>query len=80
MNGSGITYEDVIAANVRNQKNKEIENLKQEVERLNNIIKEVKEYITYARTPRTIYESGYGEGTCVEICMEHLLEILGEGE
>ena len=40
------------------------------------IIKEVREYITYARTPRTIYESGYGKGTCVEICMEHLLEIL----
>ena len=38
MNDSGITYEDVIAANVRNQKNKEIE-------RLNNIIKEVREYI-----------------------------------
>ena len=45
MNGSGITYEDVIAANVRNQKDKEIENLKQEIERLNNIIKEVREYI-----------------------------------
>ena len=45
MNGSGITYEDVIAANVRNQKNKEIENLKQEIERLNNIIEEVREYI-----------------------------------
>ena len=51
-----------------------------EIERLNNIIKEIREYITYARTPRTIYESGYGKGTCVEICMEHLLEILGEGE
>ena len=40
MNGSGITYEDVIAANVRNQKDKEIENLKQEVERLKNINEE----------------------------------------
>ena len=38
MNGSGISYEDVITANVRNQKDKEIENLKQEIERLNNII------------------------------------------
>ena len=45
MNGSGITYEDVIAANVRNQKNKEIENLKQEAERLNNIINKAIEYI-----------------------------------
>ena len=34
------------------------------------------EYITYARTPREIYESGYGKGTCVEICMEHLQDIL----
>ena len=57
-----------------------LEEKDKEIERLNNIIKEVKEYITYARTPRTIYESGYGKGTCVEICMEHLLEILGEGE
>ena len=40
MNGSGICYEDVIAANVRNQKDKEIENLKQEVERLKNINEE----------------------------------------
>lgn len=50
--------------------------LDREIERLHSIIKEVREYITYARTPRTIYESGYGKGTCVEICMEHLLEIL----
>lgn len=57
-----------------------IEELVKEIERLENIIKEVREYITYARTPRTIYESGYGKGTCVEICMEHLLEILNEGE
>lgn len=42
MNGSGISYEDVITANVRNQKkNKEIENLKQETERLN---KQIEEY------------------------------------
>ena len=54
--------------------------LRKELQQKENIIKEVKEYITYARTPRTIYESGYGKGTCVEICMEHLLEILGEGE
>lgn len=40
MNGSGISYEDVIAANVRNQKDKEIENLKQEIERLKNINEE----------------------------------------
>ena len=59
---------------------KDIKLVLEEIERLNNIIKEAKEYITYARTPRTIYESGYGKGTCVEICMEHLLEILGEGE
>lgn len=52
----------------------------EEIERLHSIIKEVREYITYARTPRTIYESGYGKGTCVEICMEHLLEILDKGE
>ena len=45
MNGSGITYEDVIAANVRNQKNKEIENLKQEVERLKNGCKELEQQI-----------------------------------
>ena len=45
MNGSGITYEDVIAANVRNQKNKEIENLKQEIERLNNIINELEKWL-----------------------------------
>lgn len=53
----------------------DIKNLELEI-----IIKEVREYITYARTPRTIYESGYGKGTCVEICMEHLLEILDKGE
>ena len=57
-----------------------IEQQRQEIKRLENIIKEVREYITYARTPRTIYESGYGKGTCVEICMEHLLEILDKGE
>lgn len=55
---------------------KENKELYKEIERLKNIIKEAREYITYARTPRTIYESGYGKGTCVEICMEHLLEIL----
>ena len=59
MNGSGITYEDVIAANVRNQKDKEIERLKdlcdkyeeehkttfEEWKKAINIIKEVREYI-----------------------------------
>ena len=68
MNGSGITYEDVIAANVRNQKNKEIENLKQEIERLNNIIKEVRKYI------ETLNEYGIGKNAKKE-----LLEILDKG-
>ena len=53
-----------------------LESAENKLEKRDNIIKEVREYITYARTPRTIYESGYGKGTCVEICMEHLLEIL----
>ena len=59
MNGSGITYEDVIAANVRNQKDKEIERLKNineehrilngklrvENNRLNNIINELEKWL-----------------------------------
>lgn len=57
-----------------------LRNKDKEIERLKNIIKEVREYITYARTSRTIYEIGYGKGTCVKICMEHLLEILDKGE
>ena len=59
---------------------KDLQLVLDEIERLHSIIKEVREYITYARTPRTIYESGYGKGTCVEICMEHLLEILEKVE
>ena len=65
MNGSGITYEDVIAANVRNQKDKEIENLKQEIERLNNIIGEAIEYINTG----SIFDAS-------AMCKNDLLEIL----
>ena len=90
MNGSGITYEDVIAANVRNQKDKEIENLKQEVERLKNINeehrilngklrKELQQKENIIKEVReyieTLNEYGIGKNAKKE-----LLEILDKGE
>ena len=64
MNGSGITYEDVIAANVRNQKDKEIE-------RLNNIINRTTKYV------ESLNSSGRGCDIYEDIKQEILKELKG---
>ena len=78
MNGSGITYEDVIAANVRNQKNKEIENLKQEIEKLNNIINELEKWLVEWREMLDcpdFYEEGIID--CINDTLTKLQELKG---
>lgn len=76
MNGSGISYEDVIARNVRNQKNKEIESLKQEMERLKNIIKEVSKELKEFNEEYLEDEGDNG----VYRYLNGLIEKLNEGE
>ena len=73
MNGSGISYEDVITANVRNQKNKEIENLKQENERLNNKNEELLTLYTTEREVKDYYKNIINE---LEKWLEERLEKL----
>ena len=67
------TWKTLVDANVNLvDENKD---LKEEIERLNNIIDKAIEYIN-VNTNKGIYESGYGRGTALTICKEHLLEIL----
>ena len=59
--------------------NDEEQELVNEIERLNNIIEKAVEYVDVI-TNKGIYESGYGKGTAITICKEHLLDILNGKE
>lgn len=52
-----------------------IANLDQQVKKQKEVIDRTIEYIN-VNTNKGIYESGYGRGTALTICKEHLLEIL----
>ena len=94
MNGSGISYEDVIAANVRNQKDKEIERLKNineehrilngklrvENSRLNNIINTLEKWLEERLEKLDI--NGYDDDVFngIELALHKLQELKGSNE
>lgn len=75
------SYSRIIEANVRLQDENKV--LKQEIERLHSIIKEVREYINHYETIRGYFEYeelGYDEYNYEEDLKKELLEILDKGE
>lgn len=54
---------------------REMNNWKEDTKKYKEVIDRTIEYIN-VNTNKGIYESGYGRGTALTICKEHLLEIL----